>query len=90
MSKYLDIRISGEDEEINELLIILRKIEWCGNIGAGRTLPIYIDGDGSGRLSFHIKRNDEFKSICDIVKLDKDSLEKVSNGDDFEEHYIGE
>jgi hypothetical protein len=90
MSKFLDIRISGEDEEIRELLIILRKIEWCGDVGAGRSMPIYIDGDGSARLSFEYKNGDELKPISELVKLDKKALDKVSDGEDFQEHYIGE
>lgn len=31
--QYLDIRVTGEKEEINELLVILRKIQWCGSVG---------------------------------------------------------
>lgn len=88
--QYLDIRVVGEKEEINELLIILRKIQWCGSVGAGRTIPIYVDGDGSGRLSFGLKINDKIKPIEKHVILDEEKMTKVSDGDDFETHWIGE
>lgn len=88
--QYLDIRVTGEKEEINELLIILRKIQWCGSVGAGRTLPIYVDGDGSGRLSFELKLKEELTPLEKYVVLDKEKMSKVSDGDDFETHWIGE
>lgn len=88
--EYIDIRITGEHEELRELLVILRKLQWCGDIGAGRTLPIYIDGDGSGRLSFDIKKDEKFVNIRDFVNLDSEKMKKVSDGDDFETHWIGE
>lgn len=88
--EYIDIRITGEHEELRELLVILRKLQWCGDIGAGRTLPIYIDGDGSGRLSFEIKRDDKLVNLRDFVNLDSEKMKKVSDGDDFETHWIGE
>jgi hypothetical protein len=90
MSVYVDIRVIALDEEVlKEIMIALRKMEWCGSVGAGRTLPIYIDGDGAGRLNFQVIKKEGTTNISDIVKLDEDKIKKVRSGDDFETHYIG-
>ena len=93
----LDLVVTGSNEEIKELLILLRKIQWCGRTGSSRTIPIHVDGDGSARLDFYVN-NKEFdpnwidtcKDIKEIVSLDLDKMKKVADGDDFETQYIGE
>jgi hypothetical protein len=66
-------------------------MQWCGDVGVGRKLPIVIDGDGAGRLQFQfIEENGKFKDIRETVNLDEEKLKKVSDGDDFETHYIGD
>ena len=92
MRKYIDIRVTALDDEVlGEFLIALRKMQWCGDVGAGRTLPIMIDGDGAGRLQFKtIQEDGKMKDIREFVNLDEDNMKKVSDGDDFETHYIGD
>lgn len=93
MKKHIDIRVTAlGEEELKEFIIALRKIQWCGNVGASRTLPIHIDGDGSGGMKFEIinKAGDEMIDISTIVNLDEKAMDKVAYGDDFETHYIGE
>ena len=52
--KYIDIRVIGNLTEVCEFLKVCGAIQWCGNVGAGRNIPVSVDGDGSGRLSFKI------------------------------------
>ena len=97
MRAKLDLVVTGGNEEIRELLILLRKIQWCGRTGSSRTIPIHVDGDGSARLSFYVN-NQEFnpdwidtcKDIKEVVSLDMEKMKKVSDGDDFELQFIGE
>ena len=90
--KYVDLRVTALcDADLNDFLIALRKMQWCGDVGAGRKLPIVIDGDGSGRLDFqYIQENGKLKNIRENVTLDEEKMKKVSDGHDFETHYIGE
>jgi hypothetical protein len=97
MRAKLDLVVTGGDEEIRELLILLRKIQWCGRTGCSRKIPVFVDGDGSARLSFYVN-NQEFnpdwidtcKDIKEIVSLDMEKMKKVGEGDDFELQCIGE
>lgn len=93
--KFIDLRITAISEtDLKDFLIALRKLQYCGDIGANRLLPIQIDGDGSGTIDIemHIEEitNTKLKNIRKIINLDKIKLESVDNGDDFEIHYIGE
>jgi phage-related protein len=93
--KYVDIRITAtSDEDLREFLIALRKIQFCGDIGANRLIPIQIDGDGSGQIDIEVHtkelKNTQLKNIRKIVALDQDKLKKVKDGEDFETHYVGE
>jgi hypothetical protein len=91
MRKYIDIRVIALDDEVlGEFLIALRKMQWCGDAGAGRKLPIVIDGDGAGQLNFEIIEDGKNTNIRELVTLNEKALKKVSDGDDFETHYIGE
>lgn len=88
---YIDVRISGDKPEIQEMLELLTKIEILGSVGANRTIPVTVDGDGSARLSFktlnteenQIERMREFRSIEKFIK-------EVESGEDISGHYIGE
>jgi len=92
--KYIDLRVTAiSDEDLKDFLIALRKIQWCGDVGASRTLPIHIDGDGSGSIDVSIfDENSEsgFKNLREIIILDETKMKKVSEGDDFETQWIGE
>jgi hypothetical protein len=90
--KYIDVRITAlSDADIKDILILLRKIQWCGEAGASRNIPINVDGDGSGYYDFNlIEDGEKIKNLNEIVKLDEEKLKKVSDGDDFETTYLGE
>ena len=104
MRTKLDLTVIGNEIEINELLFILRKIEWCGNIGASRTLPIHVDGDGSGRLHFYVKQVpkeeqgkkvdpswiEEYEPLSERVLLNEKEMDSIAYGNDFKTHWIGE
>lgn len=93
--KFIDIRVTASsDEDLRDFLIALRKIQYCGDIGANRLLPIVIDGDGTGQIDIEIHNkeldNKNLKNIRKIVALDQNKLKKVADGENFETHYIGE
>lgn len=93
--KFIDLRISAiSDEDLKDFMVALRKIQYCGDIGANRLLPIQIDGDGSGciDIEMHTKEiiNSKIKNIREFINLDESKLHKVNDGYDFERHYIGE
>lgn len=92
MNKYLDIRVTAiSDEDLKDFLIMLRKIQWCGESGASREIPICVDGDGSGSYNFHLIENGKkIKNLSDIVNLDKDKLKKVEDGNNFDITFLGE
>jgi hypothetical protein len=93
--KHIDLRIEYYDTaDLKDLLSLLRKIQWCGEVGAGRKIPLTVDGDGSGRYDFHIHQKDitnsQIKNIRDIVILNPEYMKEVEDGEDFKPHYIGE
>lgn len=93
--KYIDLRITAiSDEDLKDFLLVLRKIQYCGDIGGNRKLPLQIDGDGSGQIDIEIHdKKIETKKLTNLKKiiyLDKSKLEKVNDGYDFDTHYIGE
>lgn len=95
MRKYIDIRVEFDDvAELKELLALLRKIQWCGEVGATREIPVVVDGDGSARLNFHIYENNfpygSITNLRDVVILKPESIKSVENGENFSPHYIGE
>lgn len=88
--KYLDIRVLGlSDTDINEFLHLLVKIETLGEQGANRTIPVCVDGDGSGIFKFDIldkKLNRSYKTVKKDIKT---NFTKEIN-DKIKTHYIGE
>lgn len=93
--KYIDLRVTAiSEEDLKDFLIALRKIQYCGDVGANRMIPIRVDGDGSGQIDVEIHKGElespSMKNLRDLVNLDEAKLEKVIEGNDFETHYIGE
>lgn len=88
---YVDIRVTGGKEELNELLLLLTKIQVLGSVGSNRTIPVTVDGDGSARLRFETTSTDE-NQIDKIREFNsiKKFIEEVESGEDISEHYIGE
>jgi len=93
--KFIDLRITAiSDEDLKDFLIALRKIQYCGDVGANRLLPIQIDGDGSGGINVEMHEKEitdvKLKNLREIVNLDENKMKSVDDGHDFETHYIGE
>ena len=88
---YVDIRVTGGKEEINELLVLLTKIQVLGSVGSNRTIPVTVDGDGSARLRFETTstENNQIDKIRDFNSIKK-FIEEVESGEDISSHYIGE
>ena len=93
--KFIDLRITAiSDEDLKDFLIALRKIQYCGDVGANRLLPIQIDGDGSGGIKVEMHEKEitdvKLKNLREIANLDENKMKSVDDGHDFETHYIGE
>ena len=88
---YVDIRVTGGKEEINELLVLLTKIQVLGSVGSNRTIPVTVDGDGSARLRFETTstEDNQIDKIRDFNSIKK-FIEEVESGEDISGHYIGE
>ncbi|MEK6829032.1 MAG: hypothetical protein AABY15_02815 [Nanoarchaeota archaeon] len=87
MEKYkTTIEVTGGKEELNELLHLLAKIQYLGRIGSSDTIPVHVDGDGSGQLQF--KTIDGEENLIDQFKLEKFKEEVKS--EKIESHWIGE
>lgn len=65
------ISVIGQKPEVRAFLKMCQAIQYCGNIGASRTVKVDVDGDGSGRLSF---KSESGKSIPSFP-FDDDTLE---------------
>jgi len=85
---YIDLRVEAFEEDLGDFLMLLAKMNYAGRIGASRSITTHIDGDGSGYIG--VKRLNDKKPIHEWVNLDEEKLKKVSDGEDFEDHYIGE
>lgn len=85
--KYLDIRVTAlSDEDLNDFLILLRKINECGIQGMNRTIEVQVDGDGSGQYDFNI----DGISINDMILLDPEETQNVIDGKENFKSYLGE
>ncbi len=65
------------------MLELCKKMEYMGNIGSSREIPLFVDGDGMGRLRFDCGN---FKADIDKQKFQK---ELHKNGRTVEKIYIG-
>jgi hypothetical protein len=98
---FLDIKIVGGDKEINEMIQLLSKIEFLGRVGAHRTIPVEVDGDGTGRLRFEVidenrkmelsKKLDIPPEIVSLGDLSREDIKfrKQVDDQDIDIHYIG-
>ena len=98
MIKYkANIEITGGSEEISEFIQLLAKIQMLGEAGANRTIPVAVDGDGSGQLSFMVKdiKPEPIKELIKrsrsgkLLNMDSKSFEEQMD-DEMSTHYIGE
>lgn len=51
------VNISGEKEQVIQILGIMSIMNNLGNVGSGRFINIYYDGDGAANLIFSDKDN---------------------------------
>ena len=61
----VELIILGNISEIKDFLKLCGKIQWCGAHGTCRTVPVVIDGDGSGRHAGKEKKEKKGKKAKD-------------------------
>jgi len=57
MSQYIDLRVTGNRQELESLVDLLAMIQLAGRIGTCQTFNVIVDGDGSGKLNFDILKD---------------------------------
>lgn len=63
---YADIRIAAQsNEDLLSFLKFCSIVQGAGDIGAGRSVKVFVDGDGSGRYLFQVL--DQTQEQVDIV-----------------------
>lgn len=78
----VDLTVTAvSDEDLKDFLILLRKINECGNQGMNRSFTGNVDGDGSGQYNFDIHFQDKTMNITECVILDEEENNKVANGE---------
>ena len=85
---YTNVRIEGGKSEINEILSLMAKIQYLGNSGATATIPVVVDGDGSGQVSFYT--TDTESNLVEEFKLEEFKKQVDSGAGETEAHWIGE
>jgi hypothetical protein len=85
---YINVKISGGKSEISEILNLFAKIQYLGNVGATRTIPIVVDGDGSGQLRFETLETDN--NIIDNFELENFKSQVDSGIEKLDDHWVGE
>jgi hypothetical protein len=85
---YIDVKISGGKSEISEILNLFAKIQYLGSVGATCTIPVVVDGDGSGQLRFQTLETDE--NWIDKFQLESFKDQVGSGVEQTENHWIGE
>ena len=85
---YVTVKISGGNSELNEVLSLLAKIQYLGSVGATCTIPVTVDGDGSGQLRFETLETEE--NLIDNYKLEEFKNQVGSGAEKMADHWIGE
>ncbi len=67
---------------------MITKIQYLGNVGATRTIPVVVDEDGSDQLRFKTLETDN--NIIDTFELEKFKSQVDSGIDKLDDHWIGE
>jgi hypothetical protein len=73
----LNVSISNIDQETaNDFLTMFAFMEWCGNVGTGRTMRAFFDGDGHFRPKIKVEGYDlhdiEVKEPTENKEIDLD------------------
>ena len=85
---YINVKISGGQPEITEFLSLLAKIQHLGSIGASCTIPLTVDGDGSGQLRFETLETEG--NLIEQFKLESFKNQVREGAETLEAHWIGE
>lgn len=67
--KKLKIEVIGYEDQLKPLAHFLRQMEYLGNIGATRTLHLWVDGDGSARMKVNFP---DIKGKIEPIDIDKE------------------
>ena len=54
MQKQIEVKVTGNEEDLVAFLRVCRWIQYCGEAGTCGTRMITVDGDGSARLKFAV------------------------------------
>ncbi len=84
--KSVDIRVTGLMSTLKEFVRVLAYLQKCSRLGTCRTIPVQIDGDGSGKIKFAIIDPDGGEP----TELDVSQIKIPEDGSDIETQYIGE
>jgi hypothetical protein len=85
---YINVKISGGKSEITETLKLLAKIQHLGSIGATCSIPVIVDGDGSGQLRFETLGTEE--NLIGKFKLEFFKSQVDEGVEKLEPHWVGE
>lgn len=90
--KKITIEVVGEESELLEFVALCAKIELLGMWGCNRTIPVEVDGDGSGRLIFSSFADVKDKGTVDLMhawcNYGQDDF-KIQIDNEIKTHYIG-
>ncbi len=79
--KYIELKVIGNEPELEEFLSLIHLIESFGRFGMSRKIEVTVDGDGSGRLSFYEKNKDgDFVELPTFELDDLRKLEETTKG----------
>ncbi len=62
MIKKVDISVYGSDFDLISFLRFIKTVQECGEVGATRTLKLWVDGDGAGAIKFDFDHSDSIKA----------------------------
>lgn len=86
---YVDFRVIGQATEVAEFYRLLQYIQACGAGGSSRTIPLDVDGDGSGCLRFQLLNEPDSDPVKD-VEINPSIAEEVRSGQPLRGVEIGE
>jgi len=93
MAVKVNIELIGNEEDVLSFVALCAKIHMMCSLGTSNTIPVVVDGDGSGDLRF--KAIGELKDgPVDLIKSWKETFgsefKDELEGEPCKEHYIGE
>lgn len=58
MNKYINVKVTGNEENLAQFISLCKRIEDLGRVGSTDTIKVWVDGDGAARLDFDFKDTD--------------------------------